>query len=221
MITQKKSEPVLRLLILLFFVLLLTIVITNRIYAYQRPAWSPAAGPIVQRITINTATEQLIAFDANGEPLKVISCSTGARGNTTVGVYRTSNYYLWRQMKGNVWSRYAIRFNGRELIHSVPYYRRTKDSLEYKQYNRLGTPASAGCCRVALCDAKWLYENTVPRTRVEVIRDDSIVYELSREIIKIDINDLEKRGWDPTDTDPNSPYNIKENEEEKPEEDGE
>lgn len=174
--------------------------------ADEIPAVNAVPAPLVSYIIINTATEQVIAFDAKNYPLQVFACSTGAKGNTTVGTYKTSDYYEWRLMMGNCWSRYAVRFNRGELMHSVPYYKRTPDSLEYRQYNRLGTPASAGCCRLALVDAKWIYENTVPGTTVQVIQDPSFVFPLTRGIIKIDESDLAKRGWDPTDVDPRNPY---------------
>ena len=116
----------------------------------------------VASITINTATEQVIAYDYSGKPLQVFACSTGKYGNTVVGTFKTTNYYDWHLMNGNCYSRYAVRFNQHELMHSVPYYRHSPDSLEYRQYNKLGTPASMGCCRLALADAKWIYENTTP-----------------------------------------------------------
>lgn len=161
----------------------------------------------VSYLVINTATEQVVAYDVHNNPIQVFACSTGVRGNTTVGTYRTSDYYEWRNMLGGVWARYAVRFNGGELLHSVPYYHKTKNSLEYKQYNRLGVPASAGCCRLALIDAKWIYDNTVPGTVVQVIHNENLVYELTRDIIKVDETDVARRGWDPTDWDPDSPYN--------------
>ncbi len=161
----------------------------------------------VGSITINTATEQVIAYDRLGTPLQVFACSTGKYGNTVVGTFKTSNYYDWHLMNGNCYSRYAVRFNQHELMHSVPYYRHSPDSLEYRQYNKLGTPASMGCCRLALADAKWIYENTTPGTVVNVVKDPDLVYPLSRPIIKIDETNAATRGWDPTDTDPRSPYN--------------
>lgn len=161
----------------------------------------------VASITINTATEQVIAYDYSGKPLQVFACSTGKYGNTVVGTFKTSNYYDWHLMNGNCYSRYAVRFNQHELMHSVPYYRHSPDSLEYRQYNKLGTPASMGCCRLALADAKWIYENTVPGTVVNVVKDPNLVYQLTRPIIKIDETNVATRGWDPTDTDPRSPYN--------------
>ena len=162
----------------------------------------------VSSIIINTATEQVIAYDLNNAPIQVFACSTGKHGNTVVGTYKTTNYYDWHLMNGGVYSRYAVRFNQHELMHSVPYYRHSPDSLEYKQFNKLGTPASAGCCRLALADAKWIYENTVPGTIVNVVKDPNLVYPLTRPIIKIDETNPVTRGWDPTDTDPRSPYCI-------------
>ncbi|MCR5686868.1 MAG: L,D-transpeptidase [Lachnospiraceae bacterium] len=162
----------------------------------------------ISYIMINTATEQVIAFDHDNNPLRVAACSTGKSGNTYTGTYKTSNYYDWHLMNGNCYSRYAVRFNQHELMHSVPYYRHSPDSLEYRQFNKLGTPASMGCCRLALADAKWIYENTSPGTVVQVVKDPGILYELTNPIIKIDENNKVTRGWDPTDTDPRSPYNA-------------
>ena len=162
----------------------------------------------VSSITINTATEQVIAYDLKGAPVQVFACSTGKNGNTYSGTFKTTNYYEWHLMNGNCYSRYAVRFNQHELMHSVPYYRHSPDSLEYRQYNRLGSPASMGCCRLALADAKWIYENTVPGTIVNVVKDPNLVYQLTRPIIKIDEANTATRGWDPTDTDPRSPYNA-------------
>ena len=180
-------------------------------YAFPVPGSGILTGILpcpISSITINTATEQVIAYDLNNVPVQVFACSTGVHGNTYVGTYRTSNYYDWHLMNGGVYSRYAVRFNNHELMHSVPYYRRSPDSLEYRQFNRLGTPASAGCCRMALADAKWIYDNTVPGTIVNVVKDPNLVYPLTRPIIKVDESNTLTRGWDPTDTDPRSPYNA-------------
>ncbi len=161
----------------------------------------------VSYVMINTATEQVIAFDEDENPLRVCVCSTGRSGNTTVGTYKTTNYYDWHLMNGGVYSRYAVRFNNHELMHSVPYYRHSPDSLEYLQFNKLGSPASAGCCRMMLADAKWIYENTTPGTIVRVVKDPTLAYDLTLPIVRIDTENTKIRGWDPTDDDPNSPYN--------------
>ena len=198
--------------------LILALLVPVYAMAYPAPAQQgtvPGVGILtslvpcpVSSIMINTATEQVVAFDRNNEPIVVFACSTGKNGNTYTGTYKTTNYYDWHLMNGNCYSRYAVRFNQHELMHSVPYYRHSPDSLEYRQFNRLGTPASMGCCRMALADAKWVYENTVPGTVVNVVKDPDLVYPLTHPIIKIDENNKATRGWDPTDMDPRSPYNA-------------
>lgn len=195
---MRKKVQVLILLASLFCILF-----ASNVMAAEETA-APAA--FVAYVMINTGTEQVVAFDASNTPIKVFSCSTGVYGNTYPGTYTTSDYYDWHLMRGNCWSRYAVRFNKGELMHSVPYYRKDPSSLEYKQYNRLGTPASAGCCRLALIDAKWIYENTIPGTIVQVVNDPNLIFPLSRPNIVIDVNNAATRGWDPTDTDLRSPY---------------
>ena len=192
--------------------IVMTFAVSSPIYAL--PGEVPGNGILnalipcqVSSITINTATEQVIAYDLENKPVQVFACSTGKHGNTVVGTFKTTNYYDWHLMNGGVYSRYAVRFNQHELMHSVPYYRHSPDSLEYRQFNKLGSPASAGCCRLALADAKWIYDNTVPGTVVRVVKDPNLVYQLTRPIIRIDETNTLTRGWDPTDTDPRSPYN--------------
>ena len=160
----------------------------------------------VGSITINTATEQVIAYDRLGVPLKVFACSTGKYGNTVVGTFKTTNYYEWHLMNGNCYSRYAVRFNQHELMHSVPYYRHSPDSLEYRQYNKLGSPASMGCCRLALADAKWIYDNIPYGTTVKIYDSATLPAGVTKpSAIKIDVNSP-NRGWDPTDPNPANPW---------------
>lgn len=44
------------------------------------------------------------------------------------------------------------------LFHSVPYYAIDKNRLMTEEWNKLGTPASAGCIRMNASDAKWIYD---------------------------------------------------------------
>lgn len=164
----------------------------------------------VFHLVINTATQQVAVFfnvENAQKPLYVFPCSTGKYNNTFKGSYKTSDYYDWRAMLGNVYARYAVRFNKNELLHSVPYLHQSPDSLEYEEFNKLGTKASLGCCRLAVADMKWIHDYTCPGTPVDVIEDPTASYPLTSPIIKIDVNDTEKRGWDPTDADPDSPWN--------------
>lgn len=145
--------------------------------------------------------------DGTEELVKTFVCSCGRKGHgTPAGTFKTSDYYEWRSLKDGSYGRYAIRFNKRILFHSVPYVSMTPDSLEWEEYNLLGEAASLGCVRLAVADAKWIYENCKSGTKV-------IVYESAEETVdrpeavKIPENSP-FRGWDPTDDDPDNPWRV-------------
>ena len=152
--------------------------------------------------------------DGNGyytKPVKAMVCSVGLDGKTETGTFTIKaqqgkeERYKWRQLVGGVWGQYAVRFNGSILFHSVPYHTNDKGKLETEEYNKLGQAASAGCVRLAVIDAKWIYDNCPTGTTVEVY-DSSAQEPLAKPTpIKIDLNDSRK-GWDPTDPDPNNPW---------------
>ena len=161
--------------------------------------------------------------DSNGEytvPYKAMVCSTGT------ATPRSGTYTLpgsgtklprgtWGMMIGNVWAQYYTRIKGSILFHSVPYTERNKGSLEYWEYDKLGTAASAGCIRLTVEDAKWIYQNCPAGTKVEFY-SDSNPGPLGKPTAQIISNEEEVRGWDPTDPDTANPwktYTPKEEEE--------
>lgn len=79
--------------------------------------------------------------DEEGEytvPYKAMVCSTGLYNATPRGTYQISTKYLWRELYGGVYGQYATRIHGGILFHSVPYYKRAKDTLCTDKYNKLG-----------------------------------------------------------------------------------
>lgn len=161
---------------------------------------------------VNRTQNIVIAYskDANGDytvPAKAMVCSVGMDGKTPTGTFVTpGTKYEWRLLSGNVYGQYATRINGPYLFHSVPYFTKDKGDLEYAEYNKLGSPASLGCIRLSVEDAKWVYENCPEGTTV-VIYDSGEKEPLAKPTpIKIDENDTARRGWDPTDPDANNPW---------------
>lgn len=146
--------------------------------------------------------------DANGDftvPYKAMVCSVGLDGATPTGTYTTSDQYTWRLLSGNVYGQYATRISGPILFHSVPYFTEDKTDLEYEEYNKLGQAASLGCIRLSVEDAKWIYDNC-PKGTTVVIYDSAEAEPLTPPApIRIDTNDS-RRGWDPTDPDPDNPW---------------
>lgn len=135
--------------------------------------------------------------------VKVFICSAGA--DTPLGVYKTLNKYVWRLLVGDSYGQYATRITGHYLFHSVPYERQSKDSLKYWLYNKLGSNDSLGCIRLTVEDAKWIYDNCPLGTAVEIYNSDSLETDIKPNSKKIDGSDP-RRGWDPTDPDPNNPW---------------
>lgn len=137
--------------------------------------------------------------------------STGG-DKTPSGVFTTTDRYELLSLVGGVYGHYTIRITGPIWFHSVPYYSKPVDghwdNLEYEEYNKLGTSASLGCIRLAVIDAKWLYENIPWHTQVEIYESDTLPEGVTKPAsITIDINS-DKKGWDPTDPDSSNPWNL-------------
>lgn len=137
-------------------------------------------------------------------PVKAFLCSGGE--STPEGTFQTIEKYDWRYLFGDVWGQYATRITGHYLFHSVPYFEKDNSTLEYEEYNKLGTTASMGCIRLTVKDAKWIYDNCPVGTTVSMYRGD-VKEPLQPEAVqKINVNDTVKRGWDPTDPDAKNPW---------------
>lgn len=144
--------------------------------------------------------------DDNGEytmPAKVFTCSAG--NSTPRGTYSLGSRHVWSSLFGGVYGQYAIVITGNILFHSVPYRRRSKDSLETDEYNKLGELASLGCIRLAVADAKWIYDYCPRGTSVKIFNADELPVEKPTPI-RID-EDSPYAGWDPTDPDEENPWN--------------
>ena len=165
-------------------------------------------------VAVNRAmcTVTVYGKDAAGNytvPVKAIVCSVGREGHETpTGRYTTTNRYEWRLMVDASYGRYAIRIHGGILFQSVCYYSPDRSDLEYDEYNKLGSPASLGCVRMSVRDARWLYDNC-PTGFPTVIYDDAALSgPLGKpDPIRIDPADEVRRGWDPTDPSEYSPWN--------------
>lgn len=156
---------------------------------------------------LNCVTVKQQGDDGTLTPVKSIVCSCGREGcETPEGTFKTSNYYTWRKMVDGTYGRYAVRFNGSILFHSAPYMKETPDSLEWEEYNKLGQNASLGCVRMSVEDAKWIYDNCKPGTKVVVYSDAEETLALGKpSAAKID-TDSPNKVWDPTDTDSRNPW---------------
>ena len=137
-------------------------------------------------------------------PVKAMVCSTG-KATPTSGTYKMSNKYRWHQLNGGVYGQYCSRITGHILFHSVPYATNSPDTLKYTAYDKLGTKASAGCIRLTVADAYWIYSNCASGTYVEFYSSSDPGPLGKPSAQKISSNE-KCRNWDPTDPLPNNPW---------------
>ena len=140
-------------------------------------------------------------LDENGEKgelVKAMLCSTGVAESPTpvrkwiildndipVGGRYGISHYRMQWLNDSSTGQYMSRMwnvkeeNGVEvyswsayLFHSAPYAGMSSEKLKADEWNKLGTPASAGCVRLAVVDAKWIYTYVAPYSYVYTIEGE-------------------------------------------------
>ena len=164
--------------------------------------------PYYVRVNYVANVVTVYSQDSDGNytiPVKAMVCSTG-RATPRSGTYKTSTKWRWAALFGNVYGQYATRITGSILFHSVPYTKNwDPGSLEYWEYDKLGTACSAGCVRLTVADAIWVYNNLASGTMVEFY-GDSNPGPLGKPGARHISSNEQCRGWDPTDPDGNNPW---------------
>ena len=170
----------------------------------------PSSLPYYIKVNYQAQTVTVYGKDENGEytkPVIAFVCSTGT-DTPTSGVYPLKAKYRWINLKGNVYGQYSSRIVGSILFHSVYYYEKFNPStLCYTGYDKLGTKASAGCIRLNVASAKWIYDNCPVGTKVEFYASSNPGPLGKPSSQKISSNEA-CRGWDPTDPDPANPWHT-------------
>lgn len=148
--------------------------------------------------------------DENGEYkncVKVMLCSVGF-ATPMSGTYSLKKYggWEWKGLQGDVYGQYATQITGNILFHSVPYTEKyNNSSLEYWEYDKLGTPASLGCIRLTVKNAKWIYDNCAAGTKVYFYKDSN-PGPLGKPSERKISGDSEVNSWDPTDPNSDNPW---------------
>lgn len=138
-------------------------------------------------------------------PVKAMICSVGETGNTPEGLFELGGREEWLALEGDVYGQYATVITGSFLFHSVPYFTQDKADLEIEEYNKLGSSVSAGCVRLSVIDAKWIYDNCGEMTYVEIFESD-YVGPLGKPVAAVISSGGAVGNWDPTDPDRENPY---------------
>ena len=135
----------------------------------------PAGGGRYQ-LRVSTKDQRVYAYawdSASGSYSRLartMKCSTGLSGTPTPkGTFSGSPVARWGYFpKFKVWAQYLYRINGHILFHSVLYNSQNESSLIQGSVYKLGSPASHGCVRLSVEDAKWVYENCPAGTKITV-----------------------------------------------------
>ncbi len=142
---------------------------------------TPVSNPYRLEVDVTNQVVSVYEKDNNGDYTKLIRqmiCSTGKpstptpKGSFTLpgGPYDRGEWGYFSKFK--VWARYFTRIKGGILFHSVIYAKNDVNTLKQSTVDALGTPVSAGCIRLQVEDAKWIYENAKPGTIVDVVEKD-------------------------------------------------
>ena len=164
-------------------------------------------------IMVNRTTNTVTVYGLDNDgwytvPMRVMICSTGRRGRLTPrGTYTTTSARkTWCLMVDGSYGQYSTQFNGHILFHSVCYSGRGVDKLITEEYNQLGTSVSMGCVRLQVADAKWIYDNCAPGTRVTVYEsEDPGPLGYGEPLVPYISEELDN-GWEPSDPDERNPW---------------
>lgn len=151
-------------------------------------------------ITVNRAKCQVTVYAKDGGngyiiPVKTFACSVGLPETPTpTGTFYTPIKYRWHTLMGPSYGQYCTRVVGGVLFHSVAGSNMSSYNLSAAEYNKLGQPASHGCIRLTVRDAKWIYDNCKLGTKVTISDTAATPFD-KPSTPKIPAS----QNWDPTD----------------------
>lgn len=84
---------------------------------------------------------------------------------------RKAKYRTCKLSGGKTYAEFACRFTGAKMMHGVPWKARNTKGYVYKnEFNKLGSVASAGCVRMPIKLARYIYNNCPVGTPVIVFK---------------------------------------------------
>ena len=145
-------------------------------------------------ITVDLTNQIVTVYDSGntGESgiVRQMICSSGKSGTATpTGTYslprkvysteRTEWYYF---SKYNCYAKWATRIVGGILFHSVLYTAGKKGPTS-TSVNALGKPASHGCIRLRVADAKWIAKNCPSGTQCRIYKSGKTNADLRKRLL--------------------------------------
>lgn len=144
--------------------------------ATPKPTPSPSPVPFHIVVDVENQVTSVYGRDENGEytvPVRQMLCSTGMKATPSdVGDWvlngRHATWCIFPKW-GNSYARYWTRINSNIAFHSPIYTSVSNQAMKISSYNKLGQRASHGCIRLAVWDAKWIYDNVGAGTVVSIV----------------------------------------------------
>lgn len=123
------------------------------------------AKPFPYRIEVSLDRQVVEVYQRNilgaYDLVQTFTCSTGLHDSTPHGIFLDGHpLNRWHYFKKfYCWAQYSFEIEGDILFHSVIYSSDNEHSLRSGSLYALGNPASHGCVRLQVEDAKWLFEH--------------------------------------------------------------
>lgn len=140
--------------------------------ALQQDVSSMVSGPY--RLRVNRTTCMVTVFAKDGSngyiiPVKSMTCSVGLPATPTpTGTFYIGDQDRWHVLMGPSWGQYTSHVYQGIFIHSVAGGQKSIYNLNAADYNNLGQPASHGCIRLCVKDAKWIYTNVSRGSQITI-----------------------------------------------------
>ena len=141
-------------------------------------------------LTNQIATVYGVYSDGTTKPIMSEFVSTARKGCTTpTGNFKIqgapggkkAKYRTAKMSSGKAYAEFLCRFHGAKCMHTVPYKtRNTKGYVNKAEFNKLGTPRSAGCVRMPWVLAHYIYNNCPVGTPVKVFKGKKGSYPMGK-----------------------------------------
>lgn len=120
------------------------------------------------KIDVSLEDQRVYVLDAEDRTVRKFACSSGEEGSETpTGTFtisdRGKSFYNPSVKEG---AYYWTRFYEAYLFHSLPFDQ--NEEMEPEEAAKLGTPASHGCIRLEIENAKWIYDHIPVGTKVSI-----------------------------------------------------
>jgi len=144
------------------------------VHAQPRPSPTPQPARYTLMVDVANQIVRAYTYDENGEYTVLVRemiCSTGTKKNptplgTTIMPKKRARWGYFPTWDSH--AQYLTRIDSANAFHSVLYYQADETLLSLESYEALGTPASHGCVRLYVSDAKWIYDNCSEGTIITV-----------------------------------------------------